>query len=146
MPHHVPICNIYHEFSQKFMTAGQLTNLIIDSVSKAISERRKNPEIKSKNFLQLMLDHREDDGIVAGLSDEEIVANAYLFILGGYESTATSLAYTFYLLVTHPEIQEKLYQEIKKAEDDRYIAVQSLQYLNQVLTESLRLYPPSGMQ
>ncbi|GBM53404.1 Cytochrome P450 3A41 [Araneus ventricosus] len=129
-------------FLNKFMTAGQMTNLIVDSVNKAISERRKNPEVKSMDFLQMMLDHRGNDGTAVGLSDEEIVANSYLFILGGYESTATSLAYTFYLLAKHPEIQDKLYEEIKKAEDDSYITVQSLPYLNQMLTESLRLYPP----
>ncbi|GBL85389.1 hypothetical protein AVEN_50929-1, partial [Araneus ventricosus] len=44
----------------KLLTGGQMTRLIVDSVSKAISERSKNPEIKSMDFVQLMLDHRED--------------------------------------------------------------------------------------
>ncbi|GBN23206.1 Cytochrome P450 3A12 [Araneus ventricosus] len=108
----------------KLLTGGQMTRLIVDSVSKAISERRKNPEIKSMDFVQLMLDHREDDETAVGLSDEEIVANAYLFIIDGYESTSTALVFTFYLLAKHPEIQEKLYEEIKKAEDDSYITVE----------------------
>ncbi|XP_055934895.1 cytochrome P450 3A2-like [Argiope bruennichi] len=129
-------------FFHRFTTAGQMTDLIVSSLSKAIAERSKNPKIKNMDFLQLMLDHRENSVTAVGLSDEEIVANAYIFILGGYESTSTALAFTFHLLVKHPEIQEKHYEEIQKAEDDSYHSIQSLQFLNQVLTESLRLYPP----
>ncbi|GBM53400.1 Cytochrome P450 3A24 [Araneus ventricosus] len=128
-------------FINRFMTAGQMTDLIVDSVNKAISVRRKNPETKSMDLLQLMLD-REDDEVSTGLTDEEIIANAWVFLLAGYETTATALAFTFYLLIKHPEIQERLYREIEKAEDDSYSTVQSLQYLDQIFTESLRLYPP----
>ncbi|XP_055932272.1 cytochrome P450 3A41-like [Argiope bruennichi] len=126
----------------KFKTAKEMTDLVVSSVSKAITERSKNPEIKSMDFLQLMLDRRENNEIAASLSNQDILHNVFLFILGGYESSSISLAFTFYLLAEHPEIQEKLYEEIKKANDDNYITVQNLPYLNQVLMESLRLYPP----
>ncbi|KAF8781369.1 Cytochrome P450 3A28 like protein [Argiope bruennichi] len=129
-------------FINKFMTAGQMTDLIVDSVNTAIAERRKNPETKSMDLLQLMIDHREKDEIATGLTDEEIIANAWIFLLAGYETTATALAFTFYLLIKHPEIQERLYREIEKAEDDSYASIQNLQYLDQVFSESLRLYPP----
>ncbi|GBO30401.1 Cytochrome P450 3A16 [Araneus ventricosus] len=76
-----------------------------------------------------------------GLTDEEIIANAYIFLLAGYETTATALAFTFYLLIKHPEIQERLYREIENA-DDSYSSVQNHQYLDQVFSESLRYYPP----
>jgi len=62
--------------------------------------------------------------------------------LAGYETTATALAYTFYLLVKHPDVQERLYEEIHEAEDDSYATIQSLQYLDQVFSEALRIYPP----
>ncbi|GBM66667.1 Cytochrome P450 3A12 [Araneus ventricosus] len=128
-------------FINKYMTSGQMTSLIVDSVNSAIAERRKNPDVKSLDILQLMLDH-SDAKVASGLTDEEIVANAYVFLLAGYETTATALAFTFYLLVKHPEIQEKLYQEIEKVEDSSYSSVQNLQYLDQVFSESLRYYPP----
>ena len=46
------------------------------------------------------------------LSDDEIIANAWVFLLGGFETTANALSYCAYLLATHPDIQEKVYQEI----------------------------------
>ncbi|XP_055932274.1 cytochrome P450 3A41-like isoform X2 [Argiope bruennichi] len=128
-------------FVSNYMTSGQMTNLIVDSVNSALTTRRQNPDFKSLDILQLMLDHSEEK-IESGLTDEEIVANAYVFLLAGYETTATALAFTFYLLIKHPEIQEKLYKEIEKMEDSSYSSVQNLQYLDQVFSESLRYYPP----
>ncbi|CAL1286964.1 unnamed protein product [Larinioides sclopetarius] len=138
-----PFVETIMSFLFKYMTkSGQMTSLILDSVHKAIAARRKNPDIKSMDILQFMLDHSEAK-VTSGLTDEEIVANAYIFLLAAYETTATALAFTFYLLVKHPEIQEKLYQEIEKIEDSSYSSVQNIQYLNQVVSESLRYFPPS---
>ncbi|GFY41589.1 cytochrome P450 3A24, partial [Trichonephila inaurata madagascariensis] len=124
-----------------YLTSGQMTKLIVDSVKSAIDVRRKNPEFKSMDLLQIMLDHRESDpSVSSGLTDEEIVANAYVFILAGFETTANALAFTFYLLIKHPDIQEKLYQEIKDIEDSNYNSIQSIPYLDQVFSESLRCY------
>ena len=47
------------------------------------------------------------------LSNDEIYAAAIGFLLAGYETTSNALAYTTYLLALHPEIQDRLYKEIK---------------------------------
>ena len=39
-------------------------------------------------------------------------ANAYVLILAGHETTSSALAYTSYLLALHPEVQERLAEEI----------------------------------
>ncbi|GBM53398.1 Cytochrome P450 3A28 [Araneus ventricosus] len=128
-------------FISNYLTSGQMTTLIVDSVKTAITTRRANPDVRSMDILQLMLDNKEDESGSTGLTDEEIIANAYIFLLAGYETTATALAFTFYLLIKHPEIQERLYREIENA-DDSYSSVQNHQYLDQVFSESLRYYPP----
>ena len=46
------------------------------------------------------------------LTDKEITAHATLFMLAGYETTSNSLTFTSYLLAIHPDIQEKLQEEI----------------------------------
>ena len=46
------------------------------------------------------------------LTDEEVVGQAVIFLLGGYETTANTLAYISYLLALNPDIQEKLQSEI----------------------------------
>ena len=80
------------------------------------------------------------------LNDEEIVWNAYVFLLAGYETTSTALAYTTHCLSLYPDIQEQVYQEVVEKigleADLTYEKVLELQYMDLVINESLRLYPP----
>lgn len=80
------------------------------------------------------------------LNDDEIVWNAYVFLLAGYQTTSSALAYTTHLFSIHPDIQEKVYQEVMDnigMEDDiTYENVNSLTYMELVINESLRMYPP----
>lgn len=61
-------------------------------------------------------DDGKDGGRRRRLTDEDIVGNAVTFILGGHETSANSLACTSYLLALHPQVQQRLQQEI----DDYY--------------------------
>ena len=53
------------------------------------------------------------------LTNEEVVGNARVLLLAGYETTANALAYTSYLLALNPDIQEKLQSEIDSYFDDK---------------------------
>lgn len=81
------------------------------------------------------------------LSEEEIVANSVLFFLAGYETTGSTLSYCLYELATNPNIQEKLYQEVKSVIDSgetlNYNNVMKLQYLDAVISETLRKHSPA---
>lgn len=82
------------------------------------------------------------------LSREELVAQCVIFFLAGYETTATTLSFVSYCLALNPDIQEKLIQEldvalIKNNGELTYEVIQSLKYLDNVISETLRLYPPA---
>ena len=49
---------------------------------------------------------------VQKLSEDEIVAQCFTFILAGYETTSNALAFTSYLLALNPDKQEKVFEEI----------------------------------
>ncbi|KAG1679741.1 Cytochrome P450 3A41 [Nymphon striatum] len=131
---------------------------------------------KSRNdLLQLMLDaeistdesnsyavdkltatgDQEDESEVKGdnkggkkqhMSDAEVRANAFLFLIAGYETTSTALAFTTHILLEHQEAQDKIKKEIDELIDHdvlpNYDTAHKLQYLDQVLSESLRIFPP----
>lgn len=120
-----------------FSPTGQFTQSIIDRVQRAIDLRREDPACRHNDMLQLMLDAAENKATDQSdsdnsespspavapsgsllrrtkylLSDDEIIANAWVFLLGGFETTANSLAYCAYLLATNPDVQDKVYQEL----------------------------------
>lgn len=77
--------------------------------------------------------------------------NATILLLAGSETTATTLSGATYLLLSHPDILERLKQEIRttfsSADEITINSVGKLSYMLAVLNETLRVYPPltSGM-
>nr|KAF6440292.1 hypothetical protein HJG63_003600 [Rousettus aegyptiacus] len=82
------------------------------------------------------------------MSDLEIVAQSIIFIFAGYETTSSSLSFLMYILATHPDIQQKLQEEIDATFPNKapptYDALTQMAYLDMVLNESLRLFPIAG--
>lgn len=56
---------------------------------------------------------QDEHGAVDRLTDAEIIGQSITFMLAGHETTANSMSLTAYNLAMHPDIQDKLYQEIK---------------------------------
>lgn len=82
-------------------------------------------------------------------SDDELVAQCLLFFLAGFETSATLLSFLGNELALNPDIQEKLCREIDetvegmKTEKLSYESLNSLKYLDQVISECLRKWPPA---
>lgn len=82
------------------------------------------------------------------LTNSEILSQSILFVLAGYETTAMTLSYLAYNLATHPESQEKLIREIDQVLEKHdgkigYESVAEMTYLDMVVDETLRMYPPA---
>ncbi|XP_042191665.1 thromboxane-A synthase [Callorhinchus milii] len=83
------------------------------------------------------------------LTEDNILGQAFIFFVAGYETTGNTLSFASYLLATHPECQATLLQEIDEFWElhntPDYMNVQQLPYLDMVLAETLRMYP-SGVR
>ncbi|XP_064011539.1 thromboxane-A synthase isoform X2 [Pogoniulus pusillus] len=81
------------------------------------------------------------------LTEDEIAGQAFLFLIAGYETTTSTLSFATYLLATNPECQERVLQEVDdfsaKHMVPDYQNVQELPYLDMVIAETLRMYPPA---
>ncbi|KAK8095081.1 Trichothecene C-15 hydroxylase [Apiospora hydei] len=81
------------------------------------------------------------------MSKDELVANAAILIIAGSETTAVLLSGATYLLGRHPHILAKLQDEIRSRfsseEEIDLLSTQKLPYLQAVLDEALRFYPPA---
>jgi cytochrome P450 len=81
------------------------------------------------------------------MSDDEVIANALIVLAAGYETTATLLTYASYSLAKNQDVQDRLRDEIKKIYEGagnkiKYEDLSSIPYLDAVITETLRMYPP----
>ncbi|XP_036597171.1 cytochrome P450 3A8-like isoform X2 [Trichosurus vulpecula] len=125
------------------------TDFFANSVKKIKEERKKNSQKHRVDFLQLMMDSQTSKNSEThshkDLSDEEILAQSIIFILGGYETTSSTISFLLYNLATHPEIQQKLQEEIDAVlpskEAVTYDALAQMEYLDMVINETLRLFP-----
>ncbi|XP_026488120.2 cytochrome P450 9e2-like [Vanessa tameamea] len=81
-------------------------------------------------------------------SEMDLIAQAVLFFIAGFETISTAMSFGLHELAVHPEIQERLVQEIKEnnAKNNgklNFSSIQSMTYLDMVTSELLRLWPPA---
>uniref|UniRef100_A0A1L8E4C8 Putative cytochrome n=1 Tax=Nyssomyia neivai TaxID=330878 RepID=A0A1L8E4C8_9DIPT len=84
-------------------------------------------------------------------SEDEIVAQCFVFFLAGYDTSSTMLGFIIYELMVNPEIQEKVFKEISEANANlggkplKYETLHQLKYLDMVISETLRKWPAPVM-
>jgi len=77
----------------------------------------------------------------AGLSDDEIRAEAQAYIVAGSDTTATTLTYLVYSVCCRGDVRQKLVKELMELPDDFGLSdLRELLHLNNVIDETLRLY------
>lgn len=79
------------------------------------------------------------------LTIQEIEDQLITMVFAGHETTAAALAFTWYLLATHPNIREQFHEELDtvlEGEPPSHDDLSELEITDRILTESLRLYPP----
>ena len=116
----------------------------IDETLYRIIERRRSSSELGDDMLSRLLQARDEESGQA-LTDKQLHDELMLFFIAGHETTATALAWTWYLLSMHPGVERRVRAEVDTALGERPPTADdlaSLQYTKQVIEESLRLYPP----
>ena len=81
-----------------------------------------------------------------GFDTDEMVDQVAIFFLAGHETSASALAWTLYLMATHPDWQDRLAKEAQALDAGPVFGVISRVRLSRdVFREALRLYPPVPM-
>ncbi|PIO32323.1 hypothetical protein AB205_0048010 [Aquarana catesbeiana] len=154
----------------------QINRFFRKTIREMIALRDQQPaNERRRDFLQLMLDARDAAALISvdhfdivnqadlsaphrgieettkkstkRLDEDEILGQAFIFLIAGYETTCSLLSFTTYLLATHPQCQEKLLKEVDEFSELHdgadYNTVHDLPYMDMVISESLRMYPPA---
>ncbi len=95
------------------------------------------------DFAQAVIDARDGEG--RAFTREQVIDQLAVFFLAGHETTASSLAWTFFLLSCQPDTLKELREEIHAQLGQREFAfhdLKSMSRVRNVFRETLRLYPP----
>ncbi|CAL1290447.1 unnamed protein product [Larinioides sclopetarius] len=146
--------NIITERKRTSQTRNDFLQLLMDT-AKELSEdpkselNEKDHEDIASTYGGVSTDHQIFKSVTKkNLSMDELVAQCVIFFLAGYDTTASTLSLATYELALNPDIQEKVHQELvdtlKETNGElTYDALQSMKYLDCIISETLRLYPPA---
>ncbi|XP_011263152.2 cytochrome P450 9e2-like [Camponotus floridanus] len=120
-------------------------NLIADTI-----KTRDERNIIRPDMLQLMMDSRGKREPGKELTIVDMTSQAFIFFLGGFDSTSTLMSFSAYEIAVNPHIQKKLQNEIDKILKDTngqpsYEAINGMVYLNATINETLRMHPAQAM-
>ncbi|RZB39211.1 p450 domain containing protein [Asbolus verrucosus] len=150
-----------HDFlyplTQNYSTQQEALKILHTQTINVIRSRRQ--ELKSKDegtkqehsftknkkaFLDLLLQATIDE---IPLTEEEIREQVDTFMFEGHDTTASAISFSIFCLANFPHVQQKAFEEQKFIfGDDRnpnvtYANLRNMKYLEQVIKETLRLYP-----
>lgn len=113
-------------------------SIVEKSISEDSDESYKTPQVLIDQLFRLFFSGHFSEQVVKEQIETVLIA--------GNETSALTLSYTILLLAMYPDIQERLYNELRSVydtqdEETSYERVQKLTYLDLVLKESMRMFP-----
>jgi cytochrome P450 len=106
-------------------------------------EKLKKGEAKGMDILSVAMES-------GGFSDDDLVNQLMTFLAAGHETTASAMSWAVYCLCKHPDVQTRLRDELrselgsalKEGGQISSAEIDRLPYLNAVLQETMRIFPP----
>lgn len=124
------------EFARTFRALGKVILQIVE-------QRRKNSASASDILDTLMRAHDPDSG--KQMPDDQLIDEVLTLIVAGHETTASTLAWCWYLLSQNPDAEEKLSGELSSLsnpiESLAFSDLTRFGYTRQILEETMRLFP-----
>nr|XP_014094146.1 cytochrome P450 6a9 [Bactrocera oleae] len=131
-------------------TPDHITNFYMSLVRENIAYREKN-NIRRNDFFDMLLELKNnkllksEDGQDMCITVEELAAQAFVFLIAGFETSSTTMSFALYELAQHEDIQQRVRDEVieileKHKGEFTYDCMKEMVYLDQVISETLRLY------
>ncbi|CAF3177688.1 unnamed protein product [Rotaria socialis] len=112
-------------------------SFLLEKVKQIIVQRRQRLGDDHKCFIDYLLD--DDQSMI---SEEHICDEVITMLVGGFHTTGNLLTWIFYYLAKHPNVQERLFDELIKTYSTKFPSfeqIDQMSYLTNIINESLRL-------
>ncbi|KAJ7855679.1 cytochrome P450 [Mycena leptocephala] len=124
-----------------FMAANALK--LVQERKEAIRSGTLEVKDDAKDIMSLLMKSNMSSEEALRLSDEELVASTSIIIFAATDTTSSSLNRLLHIIAQNPDIQDKLRAEILSyPETMDHDTIVGLPYLDAVIRETMRLYPP----
>ncbi|KAK9505902.1 hypothetical protein O3M35_009870 [Rhynocoris fuscipes] len=139
--------SLMHSFTEKIIKERK-EEFQSENLKSTASENTEEQESflpkQRKAFLDSLIDL--DRKYPNSLTELDIREEVDTFMFEGHDTTSAAIVFTLFLLGSHPDIQEKVYQELYGIFGESHRAATSkdlheMNYLEKVIKETLRLYP-----
>lgn len=141
--------SVNHLFRWRTMSA-KVEKFFTEMAKSCMDHRKKSGTIRH-DMIQLLLSYNDKakKENTKPFSDAQLAANCMTFFIDGVETTSVALTFTLFEIAANPEIQKNLREEIitvvKDINEIDFDTLWSLQYLDMVVSEALRKYPPVNL-
>ena len=116
----------------------------IENILYRIINERRSSGHDAGDLLSMLLHVQDEDG--SRMTDKQLRDETITLFLAGHETTASSLSWTWWLLAQNPRVEARLHAELDEVLGGRAPSMDDLArlpYTANVITESMRLYPPA---
>lgn len=116
----------------------------LDKIVYGLIDKRRQEGVQDADILDRLLGAVDAD-TGRGMDETQLRDEVVTLMLAGHETSANALAWTLYLLSIHPEVEDRLFNEIGAAVGDNPATAADLSampFLKQVVQESMRIFPP----
>ncbi|XP_047000419.1 cytochrome P450 6k1-like [Schistocerca americana] len=155
---HPPTAKLFRAFIGRKDVLKYFEDMVRDTVT-----YRERNKVERNDFMHMLIQLKnrgfmddeksgsakaqDDENSNWKLSDGDLAAQAVLFFAAGFETSSTTMSYALYELALNPEVQRRLHQEVDETLQRTggrftYDAVMGMPYLDKVVSETLRKYPP----
>jgi cytochrome P450 len=120
----------------------------LDKMMYAMIAERHAAASDRGDMLSMLLLAQDDEQQGRSLTDQQVRDEAMTIFLAGHETTANALSWMWYLVSGAPDVESRMHEEIDRVLAGRLPTIADiphLTYVEQVITEALRLYPPAWM-
>ncbi|CAK1596650.1 unnamed protein product [Parnassius mnemosyne] len=142
------VMNTMNEREAKQIVRPDMIHLLMEAKKGRLTHEDKSAIDTNAGFATVEESSVGKKNIDRVWTDSDIVAQAVLFFIAGFETISSAMSFALHEIAMHPEVQQRLYEEIKEDNEKNrgslnYNSIQNLNYLDMVVSEVLRMWSPA---